>query len=40
MTQRIVTVNEVLGGMKQDGTLRNLQEKWLQDYLSIPTLKD
>jgi polar amino acid transport system substrate-binding protein len=33
-------VDEVLGGMKQDGTLRNLQEKWLQDYLSIPTLKD
>jgi polar amino acid transport system substrate-binding protein len=32
-------VNEVLGGMKQDGTLQNLQEKWLQDYLSIPTLK-
>jgi polar amino acid transport system substrate-binding protein len=33
-------VNQVLGEMKDDGTLRELQEEWLQDYLSVPTLKD
>lgn len=33
-------VNEVLGEMKSDGTLQVLQEGWLQDYLSVPTLRD
>lgn len=32
-------VNKALVGMKQDGTLKKLQKKWLQDYLSVPTLK-
>jgi polar amino acid transport system substrate-binding protein len=33
-------VNEVLGEMKDDGTLQNLEEKYLQQYLSVPTLKE
>jgi polar amino acid transport system substrate-binding protein len=33
-------VNEVLGQMKEDGTLSELQETWLQDYLSVPILKE
>jgi polar amino acid transport system substrate-binding protein len=33
-------VNQVLGEMKKDGTLHKLQEKYLQQYLSVPTLKD
>ena len=33
-------VNEVLGEMKSDGTLKELQEKHLQQYLDVPTLKD
>jgi polar amino acid transport system substrate-binding protein len=32
-------VNEVLGQMKQDGTLENLQTEWLQQYLGVPTLE-
>jgi polar amino acid transport system substrate-binding protein len=32
-------VNQVLAKMKQDGTLQNLKEKYLQQYLSVPTLK-
>jgi polar amino acid transport system substrate-binding protein len=32
-------VNQVLGEMKSDGTLKQLQEKYLQDYLDVPTLK-
>ena len=31
-------VNEVLAEIKKDGTLDKLQEKWLEDYLSVPTL--
>ena len=33
-------VNQVLGEMKKDGTLQKLKEKYLQQYLSVPTLKD
>jgi len=33
-------VNKVLGQMKEDGTLSELQETWLQDYLSVPILKE
>jgi polar amino acid transport system substrate-binding protein len=33
-------VNRVLGKMKEDGTLRRLEEKYLQQYLSVPTLKE
>src|SRR3712207_7504246 len=33
-------VNQVLGEMKEDGTLRDLEEEYLQQYLSVPTLKD
>ncbi len=32
-------VNQVLAKMKEDGTLRKLEEKYLQQYLSVPTLK-
>src|ERR671921_198521 len=32
-------VNEVLGEMKSDGTLEELQKKHLQQYLDVPTLK-
>ena len=32
-------VNQVLAQMKEDGTLRKLEEKYLQQYLSVPTLK-
>jgi polar amino acid transport system substrate-binding protein len=32
-------VNEVLGEMKQDGTLKKLQTEWLQQYLGVPTLE-
>lgn len=32
-------VNQVLGEIKDDGTLDRLQQKWLQDYLSIPTIE-
>ena len=30
-------VNQVLGEMKSDGTLEQLQDEWLQDYLGVPT---
>ncbi|HEX2729204.1 MAG TPA: transporter substrate-binding domain-containing protein, partial [Rubrobacteraceae bacterium] len=33
-------VNEVLGEMKNDGTLKKLEKKFLQDYLSVPNLKE
>jgi polar amino acid transport system substrate-binding protein len=33
-------VNQVLGEMKEDGTLEDLQQEYLQDYLSVPTLKE
>ena len=32
-------VNKELSAMKKDGTLKRLQEKWLQDYLSVPTFE-
>jgi polar amino acid transport system substrate-binding protein len=32
-------VNEVLGEMKSDGTLEELQKKHLQQYLDVPTLE-
>jgi polar amino acid transport system substrate-binding protein len=32
-------VNKVLGEMKSDGTLEELQKKHLQQYLDVPTLK-
>ncbi len=32
-------VNEVLGEMKSDGTLKELQQKHLQQYLNVPTLE-
>lgn len=31
-------VNQVLADMKEDGTLDDLQKKWLKDYLTVPTL--
>jgi polar amino acid transport system substrate-binding protein len=33
-------VNEVLGEMKSDGTLEDLQQEHLQQYLDVPTLED
>ena len=33
-------VNQALGEMKEDGTLEGLQEEYLQDYLSVPTLEE
>lgn len=33
-------VNEVLAEMREDGTLEDLQNEYLQDYLSVPTLRD
>jgi polar amino acid transport system substrate-binding protein len=33
-------VNQILAQMKEDGTLRKLKEKYLQQYLSVPTLKE
>jgi polar amino acid transport system substrate-binding protein len=33
-------VNQVLGEMKNDGTLEKLQKKHLQQYLDVPTLKN
>src|SRR5215208_3837441 len=33
-------VDQVLGEMKEDGTLRDLEEEYLQQYLSVPTLKE
>lgn len=33
-------VNQVLGKMKSDGTLKELQQKHLQQFLSVPALKE
>jgi polar amino acid transport system substrate-binding protein len=33
-------VNEVLAEIESDGTLQSLEEKWLRDYLDVPTLQD
>ncbi len=33
-------VNQILAEMKEDGTLRELEEEYLQQYLSVPTLKE
>lgn len=33
-------VNQVLDEMKSDGTLEGLEDKWLQDYLGVPTLQE
>ena len=33
-------VNQILAQMKEDGTLRRLEEKYLQQYLGVPTLKE
>ncbi|HEX2049671.1 MAG TPA: ABC transporter substrate-binding protein [Actinomycetota bacterium] len=35
-----VCVDRVLADMKADGTLKRLQERWLQDYLGVPVLED
>lgn len=35
-----ICVNQVLAEVKTDGTLDSLQEEWLQQYLSVPTLQD
>jgi polar amino acid transport system substrate-binding protein len=32
-------VNQVLAEIKDDGTLQDLQDKWLQDYLGVPVLE-
>jgi polar amino acid transport system substrate-binding protein len=32
-------VNQVLSKMKEDGTLQELEEEYLQQYLSVPTLE-
>ena len=32
-------VNQVLQEIKDDGTLEQLQDEWLQDYLSVPTIE-
>jgi polar amino acid transport system substrate-binding protein len=31
-------VNQVLAEIKEDGTLERLEQKWLQQYLKVPTL--
>ena len=33
-------VNQVLGEMIDDGTVDELQDEWLQDYLSVPEFSD
>jgi polar amino acid transport system substrate-binding protein len=33
-------VNQTLAQMKEDGTLLRLEEKYLQQYLSVPTLRE
>ena len=33
-------VNQILGEMKEDRTLQKLEEKYLKQYLSVPTLKE
>ena len=37
--QLVGCVNEVLGGMGEDGTLEDLQNEYLQDYLEVPELE-
>jgi hypothetical protein len=32
-------VNQVLGEMKEDGTLKKLRNEHLQQYLEVPTLE-
>lgn len=32
-------VNQVLQEIKDDGTLEQLQDEWLQDYLGVPTIE-
>jgi polar amino acid transport system substrate-binding protein len=32
-------VNQVLGEIRDDGTLDQLQKQWLQDYLGVPTIE-
>jgi polar amino acid transport system substrate-binding protein len=32
-------VNEILGEMKNDGTLQKLKQQHLQQYLDVPTLE-
>ena len=38
-TPLVECVNEVLEEIKSDGTLQSLEDKWLQDYLGVPTLQ-
>jgi polar amino acid transport system substrate-binding protein len=33
-------INQVLDEMKSDGTLENLEQEWLQQYLRVPTLEE
>jgi hypothetical protein len=33
-------VNEVLAEIEADGTLQDLQDEFLQDYLKVPTIED
>jgi polar amino acid transport system substrate-binding protein len=33
-------VNQVLAEMKSDGTLEDLEQEWLQQYLRVPTLEE
>jgi polar amino acid transport system substrate-binding protein len=35
-----ICVNEVLADIRSDGTLEDLQQEWLQQYLSVPTLEE
>lgn len=35
----VTCVNEALGEIEDDGTLDELQDEWLQDYLSVPTIE-
>lgn len=36
----VACVNDALADVKSDGTLEGLQEQWLQQYLSVPTLEE
>ena len=36
----VACVNEVLAGIRSDGTLDALQDEWLHDYLDVPTIQD
>jgi polar amino acid transport system substrate-binding protein len=33
-------VNDVLAEIKDDGTLQQLEDEWLQDYLKVPTIPE